>query len=162
MCERHELSFLRQPCNKTQVNCMAIAKQSCGICGQNAWVRSLVLVVWPPCISYSSLACLVAVVRPHKIARESQGKWTWWKVSFCCCGCRATLSLRCWAKHRRTTAKTQKYVIIDRCTAAVRLMWKRLNRVFFYNLNKNENTIQQPLRGKWTGPIDKSGKFHWA
>ena len=33
-------------------------------------------------------------------------------------------------------------------------------RKFYSKLNKNEkNTIQQPLKWKSTGPIDKSGKF---
>ena len=32
----------------------------------------------------------------------------------------------------------------------------------YLNIIKNANTIQQPLKQKWTGPIDNSGKFHSA
>ena len=52
------VTFLWQLCNKAKGHCMVIVWQSCGICRQNN-------------VSCSSLA---AVFRPHKIARESQGK----------------------------------------------------------------------------------------
>ena len=86
--------FLRQPCNEAQVYCTVIARQSCGICGQNMWVLALSLVVGTSCVSYNRLACLAAIVRLHTIARESQGKRTCWKFSFCCCGSGATLFLQ--------------------------------------------------------------------
>ena len=37
-------------------------------------------------------------------------------------------------------------------------------RVSYWNLDKNikKNHTQQPLKWKWTGPIDKCGKFHLA
>ena len=33
---------------------------------------------------------------------------------------------------------------------------------FLYNFNKNEHTTLQPLKRKWTGPIDRTGKSHSA
>ena len=33
-------------------------------------------------------------------------------------------------------------------------------RILYKKLNKDENTIQQPLQRKWTGPIDRDGKIH--
>ena len=56
------IAFLRQPCNKTQVNCPVIARQSCGICGRNARVWALALVVRTPCVSYSSLSAAFRVL----------------------------------------------------------------------------------------------------
>ena len=37
-----------------------------------------------------------------------------------------------------------------------------LHCLFNKNLNKMKNTIQQPLKRKWTGLIGNSGKFHSA
>ena len=33
-------------------------------------------------------------------------------------------------------------------------------KILYQKLNKDENTIQQPLQRKWTGPIDRDGKIH--
>ena len=33
-------------------------------------------------------------------------------------------------------------------------------RKFYQNLNKNENSHQQPSKQKWTGPIDKDRQVH--
>ena len=66
--------FLRHPCNKVQGRSAVIVRQSCGICGLNARVGALLLAIRTPCVSCSSLACLAAVLRPHQITRESQGK----------------------------------------------------------------------------------------
>ena len=30
----------------------------------------------------------------------------------------------------------------------------------FLNTNEKKNTTKQPLKRKWTGPIDESGKLH--
>ena len=40
------------------------------------------------------------------------------------------------------------------------LIWVKshTSRRFYSNLNKN--TTQQPLKRKWTGPIDRNEKFH--
>ena len=37
-----------------------------------------------------------------------------------------------------------------------------LTEFYFKIWLKMKNTTQQPLEQKWTGPIDKSGKFHLA
>ena len=37
-----------------------------------------------------------------------------------------------------------------------------LQNVLFKFEKKEKHTIQQPLKQKWTGPIDNSGKFHLA
>ena len=34
--------------------------------------------------------------------------------------------------------------------------------MFYFNLKKENNTAQQPLEWKWTGPIDKSGENPWG
>ena len=106
------VAFLRQPHNKMHVHCTVNVWQSCSICGWNAWVPALALVVPTPCVSYSSLVCIVAVVRPHKIARESQGK-----ISFCHCRSRATLSFarQSWGvAHKAVGCRTKPEICLHR------------------------------------------------
>ena len=78
-------SILEAVVQKQQGYCTVISQQSSDICGRNMWVRALTLFGRPSCVSCSSIACLAAVLRPHKIAQESQGKWTCRKFSFCRC-----------------------------------------------------------------------------
>ena len=127
-----DLALLRQPCNKTQLHSTVIARQSCGICGRNAWVLPLALILRTPCVSYSSLAAALRVlwqscvlVRSQESRKENEHVKN---LVFVVATAMRCVRQSCGAAHNAIGLphETQKGVVVDRCTAAVRLMRNRL------------------------------------
>ena len=82
-------------------------------------------------LSYGSPACLAAALRTPENTQKLHEKWTCRILSFWRCGSRAILFFvgqPCGVVNStlRLSCETQKFVVADRRTAAVRLMWNRL------------------------------------
>ena len=149
-------AFLLQPCNKAQGHCRIIVQQSSGIRGRNMLVRPVTIAVrnlaslgaalQRPCVSCHSLASSLDHTRNARKIYMS-------KILFL--SLRPLGVLRCCPQHCKTAAWNLLFVIVERCTATVPLVWNRLYRgctklfCCLYAWQENENIQMKINECKW-------------